>query len=436
MQHVVTRRLQSAILLCVLLPGSAFAWQQSAPATYDGKNAAHWITQLSHADARTRWLAAYALGRIAPQDAAAVAALTRGVDDDDIKVCRYSIHALGRIGPAAKSAAPQLAAVIELAGNDKFYRRGAVRSLGDIKADDAKSRLVLAAALKDKDLVLRVDAALALLKLGPNSDAVQTLGKAILSGDAQARYQATAGLEQVGGAAKLLGGALRRAMRSDDADVRRSAARAFGTVGYEAIAPLARMLDDPNARTRASAVAALGWCGEVTQRGVLSDSAAPANRIAAAEKAIRETAVPALIDRLDDDNEPVRRGAAVALARIGPLALPPLAQSLRAEPSRVRLGVGRALDLFIPSLSKSSLDERAMQEIKAAVLADLVAAIAHVDVEVRYQAVRLFSILAYERESAAKTEAEQRLRELLKDPDSRVRGYASRALRRLQSKNM
>ena len=75
-----------------------------------------------------------------------------------------------------------------------------------------------------------------------------------------------------------------------------------------------------------------------------------------------------------------------------------------------------------------------MQEIKAAVLADLVAAIAHVDVEVRYQAVRLFSILAYERESAAKTEAEQRLRELLKDPDSRVRGYASRALSQLQSK--
>ena len=116
-QHEVTCRVLTAILLCVVLPCSAGAWQPSGPVTYDDKNAAHWVSELSSSNARARWLAAYALGRIAPQDAAAVAALTQRIDDDDLKVCRYSIHALGRIGPAAKSAVPELIKVIELAGN-------------------------------------------------------------------------------------------------------------------------------------------------------------------------------------------------------------------------------------------------------------------------------------------------------------------------------
>ena len=436
MQHVVTCRLVPAILLCVLLPSSSLAWQ--APATYQDKNAAHWVGQLSHPEKRTRRLAAYALGRIAPQNADAVTALVKGVVDDDLDVCRYSIYALGRIGPMAGSAAPRLARVIERE-TDNFYRRGAVRALGNIEAGDARSRSVLTAALKDKDLVLRVDAALALLKLDQsklrtNSAAVQTLDDAISGSDAQARYQATAGLAQLGSAAKALGGALLRALRSDDADVRRSAARAIGAIGYGAIAPLTRMLDDPNPRTRASVVAALGWCGEVTHRRVLSDSATPVEKITAANSAIRDVAVPALVGLLSDADESVRRAAAAALARMNSLALPALVQSLRADDPRVRQGAGRALDTLTPALQKSAADAPAMQEIKTAVLPDVVAAIAHDDVETRYQAVRLFVILAYDRKSVAETDAEPRLRERLKDPDSRVRGYASGALRQLQSK--
>jgi HEAT repeat protein len=425
----------SAILLCVLLPCSSLAWQ--APATYDGKNAAHWVDQLSSGNARTRWLAAYALGRIAPQDAAAVDALAQRIRDDEGNVRRYSIYALGRIGPAAKSAAPKLAKVVsDLAdGNDpviyKFYRRGAVRALGDIRADDETSRSVLAAALEDKDLVLRVDAALALLKIGPHPGAVQTLGKAITGDDAQARYQATAGLEQIGGAAKLLGGALMRALRSEDADVRRSAGRAFGAIGHEAIVPVARLLSDPSPRTRASAVAAIGWCGEMTRRNVLSDPTAAADEITAAEKAVRDVAVPALVTLLGDKNASVGRASSVALARIGPLALPALVKSLHANSPRVRTAAEASLDVLAPSLAKTSLGSPRMQAIKAAVLSDVVTAIAHADVEVRYQAVRLFAILAYGREAGA---AETPLREAIKDPDSRVRGYASRGLRQLQSK--
>ena len=442
MQHDMTCRLVPAILLCVLLPGSSLAWQ--ARAAYQDKSAAHWVGQLSQPEKQTRRLAAYALGRIAPQDKIAVAALVKAIVDDDIDVARYSIYALGRIGPAAKIAALQLAKVIEVEQqaevNDyKFYRRGAVRALGDIEADDARSRSLLAAALKDKDLVLRVDAALALLKLdrsmkrAPNSAAVRTLDSALSGSDAQARYRATAGLAQLGAAAKPLDAALLRALRSADADARRGAARAIGAIGYEMIGRLAAMANDANPRTRASVVSALGWCGEVTNRRELSGSTAPAERIAAAETAIRDVAVPALAERLGDPDESIRRASAVALARIGPLALPILVQSLRADSSRVRRGAGRALDALAPSLPSRSSDEPAMQAIRSAVLPGVVAAIEHEDVEVRYRAVRLFYMLAFDRKAVATTDAQQRLRKALKDPDSRVRGYASRALRQLQS---
>ena len=74
-----------------------------------------------------------------------------------------------------------------------------------------------------------------------------------------------------------------------------------------------------------------------------------------------------------------------------------------------------------------------MQAIRSAVLPGVVAAIEHDDVEVRYRAVRLFYMLAFDRKAVATTDAQQRLRKALKDPDSRVRGSASRALWQLQS---
>ena len=75
----------------------------------------------------------------------------------------FACRALGKIGPAAKSAVP---ALIERANDERSpVREAAIQALGEIGLDARSAVPVLRAALKDKDATIRAAAVDALRRV-------------------------------------------------------------------------------------------------------------------------------------------------------------------------------------------------------------------------------------------------------------------------------
>jgi WD40 repeat protein len=100
---------------------------------------------------------------------AAVPALREALkvkDDDLVMVCA---HLVNRLGKEAKSAAPELLAVIKDKEREEFVRSECVSALGYIGADAKEVVDVLVAALKDPSEEVRRAAGPALLKIDPEA---------------------------------------------------------------------------------------------------------------------------------------------------------------------------------------------------------------------------------------------------------------------------
>jgi len=424
--------LRRSLLLIVALasPNWAAAAQSPSPGTYRGRDAAYWVQQLGNRDQRQRWLAAYALGRIAPRDSQAVAALRGAVTDrnESLIVSRYAVDALGRIGPDAASAAPALAAVIALAANDPFYRRGAARALGRIGPQANETIGTLRRAASDNDQVLRVEAALALYRIQSDPASVKAIADLLTSSDAGARYRAAAALAELGEAARLSGQASLLALSSDDAEVRRGAGRVMGQIGASAARPLVGLLEDANPPARESVVAALGWVLSAARSGVLENPTADAMEREQVATVVRQQVLPALVKQLGDRRGAVRQRAAAALAEGGLWALPALLEVLDSPNHDVQQGAVAALEQLLQSLDAAQIPADRLASARAAVLPQLVAALGQDRHPARYQVVRLFAALGYGPEASA---AEGALQSALRDEDARVRRYAARALQQI-----
>jgi HEAT repeat protein len=139
-----------------------------------------------------------------------------------------------------------------------------------------------------------------------------------------------------------------RQLQSQDEIVRRSAARALGKIGPEAVPRLIVMLKHQEAFVRRSAADALGQIGPEAKEAVpalivaLKDQEAEVHRYAAALRQIEpeaKEAVPTLIVMLKDQETEVRTFAANALGRIGPEAkeaVPALIVALKDQEAVVR----------------------------------------------------------------------------------------------------
>jgi hypothetical protein len=153
-----------------------------------------------------RWAAARTLGESAPHKAPAaevapdVEALTRLVDDPDLDVRAAAITALGKFGPAAKSASAKLLAAV--GKGDIEPRVAAVTALGLIESDAESTVPVLITGLQNEDLRLRRAAATGLVRFGPAAKAaLPELRKALADPDPELRLataEAILAIEQKG----------------------------------------------------------------------------------------------------------------------------------------------------------------------------------------------------------------------------------------------
>ncbi len=161
---------------------------------YQGKPLSAWVEQLTDRSATARQEAAEAIGKIGPaaksavgpllaalgdtddtvRDAAALALaafgkdavgpLTAALKHADANVRRGAAAAIGRIGPGAKDAVTPLVAVMKNDA-DSDVREAAIRALGSIGPDAKAAAPALRDALTDRDQGVREAAAAALKRI-------------------------------------------------------------------------------------------------------------------------------------------------------------------------------------------------------------------------------------------------------------------------------
>jgi HEAT repeat protein len=232
---------------------------------------------------------AMSLGRIGPDAEAAVPDLVLLLRDDSARVRREASRALGLIGPAAVDA-------LVAASKDRnvVVREGAVEGLGFSSALDDRGNRALLVSAKDGAPEVRAAAVRSLAKLRLPDDAVVPIVRENLRHeDERARLAAVSLL--VGRRALLLRMAaeFESLLTVDQAGVARDAAFLLGKVGPDAIP---RLLNG------------------------LRHERSPVDPIAGALAQIGRPAVEPLTRAIEAPEPRVRRGAALALGQIRPLA--------------------------------------------------------------------------------------------------------------------
>ena len=123
---------------------------------------------------------------------------------DDEYVRGGAAWALGRIGPKAAAAVPMLMETIKSQGHLSL-RRSSATALGGIGAAAKPAVAALEAALQDKDITVRVNAAVALWQIDRHAKAVPALIEMLRQGSESAPYEAAVALGRLGGKDKTEG---------------------------------------------------------------------------------------------------------------------------------------------------------------------------------------------------------------------------------------
>lgn len=244
-------------------------------------------------DGDSAWHAAAALTAMGPVAEPAVPALAAALKSNREEIVIHAAGALGAIGPAAKNAVPQLQKL-----------------------------------LASKNAVIRTHVASALGDLGPAAEgAVGDLSALLEEPNAEVRRESAEALGKIGPAAKTAVHALLGALEDDAGAVTVHAALALSRIGPEAVPELIEALKDEP--TRQLIVAILGDIGEPakgaveTLTGYLADPKLDpefGREVLLALAKIgpeAKAAIPALIKILEDEEHPLRAGAAFALAKLG-----------------------------------------------------------------------------------------------------------------------
>ena len=159
------------------------------------------------------------------------------------------IHSLLRLGDAAKETIPSLIKALKDVG---------VRMKTEGGIGDPKAMLALTEALKDRNEVVRMIAAVTLKEIGaPAKEVLPALIKASQEKYAPVRMRAAAALAVIGGSEAIP--ALIKALKDKDTHVRMRTAQLLGEIGDSAAVPaLIEALQDADAEVREDAAVALG----------------------------------------------------------------------------------------------------------------------------------------------------------------------------------
>ncbi|MBN2294212.1 MAG: HEAT repeat domain-containing protein, partial [Pirellulales bacterium] len=158
------------------------------------------VASLTDEDPETRREIIFALGSIGPAAAEAVPALIKSLDDEDMNVRYSTAFALGKIGPKAIEAEPQLTENLD--SPDKFLSLVSAWALVQIAPDAdqvvPKALPLLIAGLDSEVVPVRIEAATALSILGPKAkSAVAPLKKLLNDPNEQVQAAAKKSLEAI-----------------------------------------------------------------------------------------------------------------------------------------------------------------------------------------------------------------------------------------------
>jgi len=262
-----------------------------------------------------------------------------------------------KYGSEAASALPAL--IEGLKSSEVTIRRNAAFALGELGSDAGPAIRYLASALQtDPDMEVRRNAAFALGEIG--SQSIPILIQVLGDDDSRVRRNVASALVRIGRPAVA---SLAAALEGHNPIVRKNAAGILGRIGpaaKEAVPDLEKALHDDDRAFCWTVKQALLKIKTVTVESLvasLDDKNAIVRKNASralgdmGDKAA--VAVPALIRCLDDDKMPVRKNAAFALAKIGLPALDPLAAALKSPRPRIRKNAAFSLGEMGPAAARA-----------------------------------------------------------------------------------
>jgi HEAT repeat protein len=287
--------------------------------------------------------AAGALGAVGPAASNAVPALRKALASKIATIRAHTASALGDIGPAGSDAVNDL--ILALKDPDEHVRREAAQALGKMGPAARAAVPALVAALGDVIGTVTIHAAQALARIGP--DSVEALIP-IVKNERQLRHLAVLILGELGSAATPATDVLVESLGDGDKGFVREVILTLARIGRDAkaaVPELLKILKNENSRQRAAAAYALANIGATEAvpelMTVLDKSDEQQLRLIAAgalvhldpeNKDLVRTALPQLLNALDEKWPVVRHEAAIALRLLGPRsarAVPKLAAGLR-----------------------------------------------------------------------------------------------------------
>jgi HEAT repeat protein len=191
---------------------------------------------LTQGDPFLRRSAALALVEFGAYAQPAIPALTNALREGDTDTAWFSAEALGAIGPGATSAIPALiqAAQFEAVaadGSPSQLRKYAIDALGRIGRVAEDAILTLNKALVDRDIELRIRAAVALTRIDPtNGMGLDVIASILKNGSPNDRRKAIWALEELGSLAALASSLVKGLTNDADQEIRSGAQRILETL--------------------------------------------------------------------------------------------------------------------------------------------------------------------------------------------------------------
>ena len=297
----------------------------------------------------------------------AVPSLIGQLSDPSAKIRAHAVHAIGRIGPAARQAVPALTGLVT-ADPQRDVRREAVVALRRLRPEPETLVPVLTKALEDPETPVRVQALHTLAELG--EVAVPALRESLAT--STAAHWACLAIAEIGPPAKAAVPELIALVTKDRRyEVRREAMLALGAIGADAAAAvpvLQHALEEKDGVVRLSAMYALAGIGpaaaaaEPLLRKYALAGSPPFRvlgtwavaRIKPGDQQWRRDKLPMLAETLWDKDVRVRQMAVRALTDLGPAAesvLPILKRAIQGSNTDV---VQSALDV-LPALGEPAV---------------------------------------------------------------------------------
>jgi len=288
---------------------------------------------------RVRRSAAYALGAFGPQAAGAAGPLIKALSDDKASVRQNAAWALGQIGEAAGAAAvSKLCACLR--DPDALVRRDAAGALGSMgKAGEKAARSLIDLVQGESDTVVKKTALESLVHIASpeQADSARNLRPLLEDKDPEVRLSVALVLARVGGAEAVSAlPVLRSALKDAQPHIQELAAAALAALGplaTPAMHDLADALTDaanavPVRRNAALALSHLGAAAKPVVPALVAalERSQPlevrqfaAEALAQMQYPANEKSVPALLDAIEKDSDPlVRQKCVWALFAFGP----------------------------------------------------------------------------------------------------------------------